>query len=124
MDRGRAPAVRRRRRRDRAPPRRARRPVPRRARRPARAGRGPAQRVTTSQIFRATLRTECVAGLALAALGSVDAALGARPETVSVHVQNRLNVLASVHISFHPTVHLPQGGYYYAVVALKPYRHY
>src|SRR5271166_1215307 len=62
--------------------------------------------------------------LAFAALGSLDAASGARPETVSIHVQHGLNVLVNVHISFHPTVHLPQGGYYYAVIVLEPYKHY
>jgi 5-hydroxyisourate hydrolase-like protein (transthyretin family) len=43
---------------------------------------------------------------------------------VKVHVQRKLNVLENVHISFHPTGRLPEGGYYYAVIVLKPYRHY
>jgi hypothetical protein len=43
---------------------------------------------------------------------------------VVVHVQPNLNVLRNVHISFHPTDRLPPGGYYYAVIALEPYRRY
>ena len=43
---------------------------------------------------------------------------------VVVHVQSNPSILRNVHISFRPTDRLPPGGYYYAVVVLKPYKHY
>jgi hypothetical protein len=43
---------------------------------------------------------------------------------VVVHVQSNLSVLRNVHISFRPTDRLPLGGYYYAVIVLKPYKRY
>jgi hypothetical protein len=61
--------------------------------------------------------------LAAVALISVSA-WAATPSPTRVHVQRKLNVLENVHISFHPTDQLPSGGYYYAVLVLKPYRHY
>jgi hypothetical protein len=51
--------------------------------------------------------------------GTVPASAGA----VSVHVQ-KPNLKRSVHISFRPTGKLPPDGYYYAVMVLRPYRHY
>lgn len=42
---------------------------------------------------------------------------------VSVHVQ-KPNLKRSVHISFRPIGKLPPDGYYYAVMVLRPYRHY
>jgi hypothetical protein len=47
----------------------------------------------------------------------------AQAQAVSVHVQRNLAVSQNVHISFRPRP-LPQGGYYYAVLVLKPYRNY
>jgi hypothetical protein len=46
------------------------------------------------------------------------------PETVSVHVPHKLGDRASVHVSFRPGGQLPAGGYYYAVLVLKSYKHY
>ncbi len=55
------------------------------------------------------------AGLAMSAV-----ALAA---PVSVHVQRTLTVRQNVHVSFRAG-QLPEGGYYYGVVVLKPYRRY
>jgi hypothetical protein len=63
-----------------------------------------------------------VSVLVLTVAGSVGASAGTR--AVSVHVQRKPNVAGNVHISFRPTDHLPAGGYYYAVIVLKPYKHY
>jgi hypothetical protein len=43
--------------------------------------------------------------------------------TVSVRVPGLVSVGQSVHVSFRARP-LPGGGYYYAVLVLKPYRHY
>jgi hypothetical protein len=43
--------------------------------------------------------------------------------TVSVHVQNKPSVRQNVHIKFRAS-RLPEGGYYYAVIVLKPYKKY
>jgi hypothetical protein len=42
---------------------------------------------------------------------------------VVVHVQRPHSVAQSVHVSFSAAP-LPNGGYYYAVIVLEPYRHY
>ena len=62
--------------------------------------------------------------VALIAAGSVTAWAGAQLPPVSVHLQRKLSVTGNVHVSFHPTDPLPVGGYYYAVIVLKPYRQY
>jgi hypothetical protein len=54
-------------------------------------------------------------------LSPVGVAVGA--ETVSVHVQRQLHARQNVHITFHAR-HLAEGGYYYAVIVLKPYKKY
>lgn len=56
--------------------------------------------------------------------GSVSASSSARTETISVHVQRKLSVRENVHISFQSGGRLPEGGYYYAVIVLKPYKRY
>lgn len=61
--------------------------------------------------------------VALTAAGSVDAT-STSTKTVSVHVQRKPSVADDVHISFRPTDHLPEDGYYYAVIVLRPYKHY
>lgn len=63
-------------------------------------------------------------GLALGMASSVDASTNTQSETISVHVQRRLSVRENVHISFHSGGRLPEGGYYYAVIVLKPYKRY
>ena len=60
--------------------------------------------------------------VALTAAGSVYASTSTK--TVSVHVQPKRSVTGDVHISFQPTDRLPEGGYYYAVIVLKRYKHY
>jgi hypothetical protein len=65
-----------------------------------------------------------VCGLALGMAGSVDASTNTRSETISVHVQRKLSVREDVHISFQSGGRLPEGGYYYAVIVLKPYKRY
>ncbi len=57
----------------------------------------------------------------VAALVLVGAAIAAEP--VSVHVQRKINAHQNVHITFHAQ-HLPEGGYYYGVIVLKPYKKY
>jgi hypothetical protein len=65
-----------------------------------------------------------VSAVALSVAGSVGAAAGTQPDAVSLHVQQKPSVAGNIHISFHSTEHLPQGGYYYAVIVLKQYKHY
>jgi hypothetical protein len=65
-----------------------------------------------------------IGALAVSLAGATAVSATARSGAVVVHVQRGLNVLGNVHVSFHPTHGLPQGGYYYAVIVLKPYRHY
>jgi hypothetical protein len=55
------------------------------------------------------------------ALSLVGAAVAA--PTVSVHVQRKLAARQNVHITFHAR-RLPEGGYYYAVIVLKPNKKY
>jgi hypothetical protein len=43
---------------------------------------------------------------------------------VAVHVQRKLSVRENVHVSFTPNSAYPSLGYYYAVIVLRPYRHY
>ncbi len=43
--------------------------------------------------------------------------------TVSVHVQHTLAAHQNVHLTFEAR-QLPEGGYYYGVIVLKPYRKY
>ncbi|HEV2945713.1 MAG TPA: hypothetical protein VGX26_11440 [Solirubrobacteraceae bacterium] len=64
-----------------------------------------------------------IAGVvALTAAGSVDASTGT--QTVPVNVQQKPSIVGNVHISFPSTGSLPPDSYYYAVMVLKPYKHY
>jgi hypothetical protein len=65
-----------------------------------------------------------VSAVALTATGSVGASASTQSGHVSVHVQRKPSVVGNVHISFQPSGRLPQGGYYYAVIVLEPYKHY
>src|ERR1035438_5654337 len=58
-----------------------------------------------------------ISAFAASSVASADSGLG------SMHVQSKLSVRESVHLSFH-AASLPEGGYYYAVTVLKPYRRY
>jgi hypothetical protein len=44
-------------------------------------------------------------------------------ETVAVHVLRKLSASQNVHVTFRGR-QLPEGGYYYAVIVLEPYRKY
>jgi hypothetical protein len=61
-------------------------------------------------------------------LGPLDASTSASsntpPEIVSVHGSRTHSVRENVQISFRAAGRLPAGGYYYAVIVLKPYRRY
>jgi hypothetical protein len=73
-----------------------------------------------SRAFLALVICLLVPGLA----GSVEASTTTQSEAVAVHVQRKLGVRENVHISFHSGGRLPTGGYYYAVIVLKPYKRY
>ncbi|HEV3094536.1 MAG TPA: hypothetical protein VGY30_08490 [Solirubrobacteraceae bacterium] len=68
--------------------------------------------------MRRALRTVAASLFVLSLAGVAVAA-----ETVSVHVQRRLSVRKNVHVTFHARS-LPEGGYYYAVIVLRPYKKY
>src|SRR5205807_5500562 len=65
-----------------------------------------------------------IGGLALGFAGTLQASGNTQSETVSVHVQSKLSVRENVHINFQSAGRLPDGGYYYAVMVLKPYKRY
>jgi len=73
-------------------------------------------------MHRRLLQLLIVSTVALTVVGSVDASTGT--QAVSVHVQRKPGVAGNVHVSFRPTDRLPEGGYYYAVLVLKPYKRY
>jgi hypothetical protein len=62
--------------------------------------------------------------IALTVGSSAGATASTHAGRVSVHVQRKPSFTGNVHISFRPTDRLPEGGYYYAVMVLRPYRHY
>ncbi|HEY7830476.1 MAG TPA: hypothetical protein VIC06_07935 [Solirubrobacteraceae bacterium] len=68
--------------------------------------------------MRRALGTFIASVTALSLIGSAVAA-----ETVSVRTQRKLNAHQNVHITFRAR-HLPEGGYYYGVIVLKPYKKY
>jgi hypothetical protein len=63
--------------------------------------------------------------LTTSAAGTLSLALSAvaLATTVSVHVQRKLAVRQNVHLTFQAR-QLPEGGYYYGVIVLKPYQKY
>jgi len=65
-----------------------------------------------------------LAALALGLTGSVQASSAVPPEAVSIHVQHQPSVSGNVHITFRAGGVLPEGGYYYGVMVLKPYKRY
>ncbi|MFI4989893.1 MAG: hypothetical protein ACHQHO_03115 [Solirubrobacterales bacterium] len=68
-----------------------------------------------------------LAALLVAAFGLADAlpaSASSRPGEVAVQVQPKPSITDSVRVSFRPRTPLPAGGYYYAVIVLKPYKHY
>jgi hypothetical protein len=69
------------------------------------------------------LRGYLLVVLALTTALSIAASACASSPPVSVHVQSKPATQANVRITFHAG-RLPANGYYYAVVVLRPYRHY
>jgi hypothetical protein len=64
-----------------------------------------------------------VIGATAIALGFAASAAVASAQIASMHVQRKLAVGQNVHITFRAK-RLPEGGYYYAVIVLKPYKKY
>jgi len=62
--------------------------------------------------------------ITLSLAGSVGTTASTGSDPVSVHVQQEPSIAGNVHLSFRPIDHLPAGGYYYAVIVLKPYSRY
>jgi hypothetical protein len=62
--------------------------------------------------------------LALCVASALGASADTQPTNVPVHVQRKLDIRENVHISFHSVDRLPAGGYYYAVIVLRPYKAY
>jgi hypothetical protein len=62
--------------------------------------------------------------VALGLASAVGASASAQPDGVPVNVQQKPSIAGNVHIGFPSTGSLPPGGYYYAVIVLKPYKHY
>lgn len=73
---------------------------------------------------RASRRALCAVTLALFVLLPCAPSLGAAvpPRSVSVQAPENANPVAAVAVSFQTHLHLPLGGYYYAVAALSSYR--
>jgi hypothetical protein len=61
--------------------------------------------------------------LTTSAAGTLSLALSAMAlaATLSVHVQHKLAARQNVHLTFQ-AMQLPEGGYYYGVIVLKPYK--
>jgi hypothetical protein len=72
--------------------------------------------------MRAAGRRLLAAGASATAL-SLAASAVASAQAVSVHVQRKLAVRQNVHVTFRGR-QLTEGGYYYAVIVLKPYKKY
>ena len=68
------------------------------------------------------LRRRLITASTVTTLGLVGAAI-ASAETVSVHVQRKLAFSQNVHLTFRARP-LSEGGYYYGVIVLKPYKQY
>ncbi len=74
--------------------------------------------------MRLRLHVVVVSVLALGMVNALGAFASSQPGQVTVQVQRDLSVSGTVHVRFRPTVALPAGGYYYAVIVLKPYKGY
>jgi hypothetical protein len=72
-----------------------------------------------------TRRSLTVSAVTASAAGTLSFVLStvALATTVPVHVQRKLVVRESVHVTFRAK-RLPERGYYYGVIVLKPYRRY
>ncbi len=68
-----------------------------------------------------------LAAFLVAAFGLTDAlaaSASGRPGEVAVQVQPKPGITDNVRVSFRPRTPLPAGGYYYAVIVLRPYKRY
>jgi hypothetical protein len=65
-----------------------------------------------------------VAVLAVATAGASAAAAATVPAEVAVHVHKPQGLTGDIGVRFSPIAALPARGYYYAVVVLRPYRHF
>jgi hypothetical protein len=65
-----------------------------------------------------------VIGVVTLGIAGPTGVLASVSRAVSVHLLGNPNVRRNVHLSFRPIGDLPAGGYYYAVVVLRPYKHY
>jgi hypothetical protein len=65
-----------------------------------------------------------LSAVALTFSGAVGASASTHSEAVPVHVQQKPSIAGNVHVSFRPADRLPPGGYYYAVIVLRKYKHY
>jgi hypothetical protein len=74
--------------------------------------------------MRLRLHVVVVSVLALGMVNALGAFASSQPGQVTVQVQRDRSVSGTVHVRFRPTVALPAGGYYYAVIVLKPYKGY
>jgi hypothetical protein len=61
---------------------------------------------------------------AIATAAASAAAVASVPAEVAVHVRKPPGLTGDIGVRFSPITALPSGGYYYAVVVLKPYRHF
>lgn len=69
------------------------------------------------------LRTVVVV-FAIATAAASAAAVASVPPEVAVHVHRPQSLTGDIGVRFSPIAALPAGGYYYAVVVLKTYRHF
>jgi hypothetical protein len=61
---------------------------------------------------------------AIGTAGASTAAAASLPAEVAVHVHKPQSLTGDIGVRFSPITALPADGYYYAVIVLKPYRHF
>jgi len=69
------------------------------------------------------MRRALVTLILLAGLVAAAASSYAASTSLALHVQKKLSIRENVHLSFRAAA-LPKGGYYYAVIVLRPYKDY
>jgi len=74
--------------------------------------------------MRHKVRALILSALALATAGFASASAASPLGPVSVKVSRQPSIGGDVSVSFSARGHLPQGGYYYAVIVLKEYAHH
>ncbi len=76
---------------------------------------------------RTRMRPSFYLAVLVAAFGLTDslaASAISQPNEVAVQVRPKPSITDNVHVSFRPRTPLPAGGYYYAVIVLKPSKRY